>query len=196
MKHHVVCHVIALIALLISGVSLAQASIGTTSGTTLTTPLKHQEEIQVGPYRVIVGFNEWPMQAERSLHVTFSPVGGIVGLKGSGKFIPAGGLTENQKDQYPYEFAMTRFTRDQTVWGNDDMSLPTQGPWTLEISLEGPKGKGTGRLEKLEVGERPAGPSANLIYALSMIPILAILILCVRSWIRVRPAIRRETHAW
>jgi hypothetical protein len=179
---------LAVLALMTSGVSLAQA--------TPKTEFKHQEEVQAGPYRVIVGFSEWPMQAERSLHVTFAPVGGIVGLKGSNTFIPPGGLTAELKEYNPYDFPMARFTRDQTIWGNDDMALPTQGVWTLEVNVEGPKGKGTGRIEKLEVGERPAGPPASLIYALGLLPILTILVLCVRSWIRVRPAVRPETHAW
>jgi hypothetical protein len=171
-----------------SSVSLAQTKV--------ETPIKHQKIVQVGPYRVVVGFSEWPVQAERSLHITFTPDGGITELKGVRKFIPAGGLSENQKDRYPFDARLVRFTRDQSVWGDDDISFASQGTRTLEISIDGPKGKGVGRLENLSIGERPAGPPASLIYALSLIPVLALLVIAARSWRQVRPAEKRETHAW
>jgi hypothetical protein len=160
------------------------------------TPVKHQEIVQAGPYRVVVGFSEWPMQAERSLHITYLPDGGITGLKGVRKFIPAGGLSEDQKGRYPFDYRFVRFTRDQSVWGDDDISFAAPGARTLEISIDGPKGKGVGRLENLSIGERPAGPPASLIYALSLIPVLALLVISARSWRQVRPGSRRETHAW
>jgi hypothetical protein len=160
------------------------------------TPIKHQEIVQAGPYRVVVGFSEWPMQAERSLHITFTPDGGIQGLKGVRKFIPAGGLSEAQQGIYPFDARLLRFTRDQSVWGDDDISFASPGARTLEISIDGPKGKGVGRLENLDVGERPAGPPASLIYALALIPLLALLVISARSWRQVRPAQRIETHAW
>jgi hypothetical protein len=171
-----------------SSLALAQSKV--------ETPIKHQEIVQVGPYRVTVGFSEWPLRAERSLHITYSPDGGIGGLKGVRTFVPAGGLSEEQKGSYPFDSPLLRFTRDQSTWGDDDISFTPEGTRTLEISLDGPKGKGVGRLENLIVGERPAGPPASLIYALSLIPVLALLVIAARSWRQVRPGSRRETHAW
>jgi hypothetical protein len=171
-----------------SSLSFAQSKV--------ETPIKHQETVQAGPYRVVVGFSEWPLQAERSLHITYSPDGGIGGLKGVRKFVPAGGLSEDQKDRYPFDARFFRFTRDQSTWGDDDISLTTEGNYALEISVDGPKGKGVGRLENLNFGERPAGPPASLIYALSLIPVLALLVISARAWRQVRPGSRRETHAW
>jgi hypothetical protein len=176
------------ILVLCSSVSLAQIKA--------ETPIKHQEIVQVGPYRMVVGFSEWPMQAERSLHITYAPDGGIVGLKGVRKFIPPSGLSEDQKDRYPFDYRFVRFTRDQSVWGDDDISFASEGARTLEISIDGPKGKGVGRLENLMIGERPAGPPASLIYALSLIPVLALLVIGTRAWRQVRPAQRIETNAW
>jgi hypothetical protein len=179
---------ILIVSLLCSSLAFAQSKV--------ETPIKHQETVQAGPYRVVVGFSEWPVQTERSLHITYSPDGGIKGLKGARKLIPAGGLTEAQKGNYPFELPLVRFTRDQSVWGDDDISLPKPGAWTLEVSIDGPKGKGIGRLENLKVGERPAGPPALLIYALSLIPVLALLVIGARSWQQVRPSARTETHIW
>jgi hypothetical protein len=163
---------------------------------TVETPIKHQETVQAGPYRVVVGFSEWPLQAERSLHITYTPDGGIQGLNGTRKFIPATSLSENQQGNYPFESRLVRFTRDQSTWGDDDISFTTEGKYALEISVDGPKGKGVGRLENLSFGERPAGPPASLIYALSLIPVLALLVISARAWRQVRPGSRRETHAW
>jgi hypothetical protein len=176
------------VMVLCSSLSLAQS--------TVETPIKHQEIVQAGPYRVVVGFSEWPVQAERSLHITFTPDGGITELKGVRKFIPAGGLSEDQKDRYPFDARLLRFTRDQSTWGDDDISFTTEGNYALEISVDGPKGKGIGRLENLMIGERPAGPPAVLIYALSLVPVLALLVISARAWRQVRPGSRRETHAW
>jgi hypothetical protein len=176
------------IMVLCSSLSLAQ--------TKAETPIKHQEIVQAGPYRVMVDFSEWPMRAERSLHIMYTPDGGIQGLKGIRKFIPAGGLSEDQKNRYPFDARLLRFTRDPSIWGDDDVSFESSGTRTLEIGIDGPKGKGVGRLENLMIGERPAGPPAALIYALSLVPVLALLVIAARSWRQVRPAQRRETHAW
>jgi hypothetical protein len=45
--------------------------------------IKHRETVQVGPYRLEVGFSQYPVRAERSLDITFTPVGGIQGLSGT-----------------------------------------------------------------------------------------------------------------
>lgn len=171
-----------------SGLAIAQSKV--------ETPIKHQEIVQAGPYRVVIGFSQWPLQAERSLHITFTPDGGIRGLKGVRKFVPEGGLSQAQQGQYPFDAPLLRFTRDQSIWGDDDISFNPPGARTLEISIDGPKGKGIARLENLIVGERPAGPPVLLIYALALIPVLALLVISARSWRKVRPAQRIETHAW
>jgi hypothetical protein len=171
-----------------SSVSLAQTKV--------ETPIKHQEIVQAGPYRVVVGFSEWPMRAERSLHIMYTLDGGLPGLKGVRKFIPAGGLSEDQKDRYPFDARLLRFTRDPSIWGDDDISFESSGTRTLEIGIDGPKGKGVGRLENLMIGERPAGPPAALIYALSLVPVLALLVIATRAWRQVLPGSRHETHAW
>jgi hypothetical protein len=91
---------------------------------------------------------------------------------------------------------MTRFTRDASVWGDDDLALPIEGTWSLELELNGPKGKGVGRIDRLEVGPRPAGPSASLIYVFAIIPLLSVFVLAARSWWHVRPALKSEVHGW
>jgi hypothetical protein len=150
--------------------------------------IKHRETVQVGAYQLEVGFSQYPLQAERSLDITFTPVGGIQDLSGSTKMTLNGGEHVIKQD-------LVRFTKDRTIWGYDLISIPKKGIWHLEFVINGKQGKGVGNL-KLEVLERPAGPSVALTQPLGLIPILAVLILATRAWWRVRPTRHAEANQW
>ncbi len=150
--------------------------------------IKHREMVQVGPYQLEVGFSQFPLQAERSLDITFTPVGGIAGKSGTTKF-----SLVNSKDTIGQD--LVRFTKNRSIWGYDLISIPKKGTWNLEFTINGKQGKGVGNL-KLEVLERPAGPSVALTQPLGLIPILAVLILATRAWLRVRPLRHTEANQW
>jgi len=163
-----------LIALLISSVS----AVG------LAAPLKHTEQLEVGNLKLTVGFTEWPVQAERSLDMTFSPEGGIVGKAVKIRIVRPDGTSRGS-------FNLPRFVRDRSVWGFDSEAFTTKDKWTLEFSANGAKTS-----LPLTVLERPAGPPSNLITALAMIPILAVFVLALRAWLRVKPLQQLESRRW
>ncbi len=150
--------------------------------------IKHRETVQVGPYQLEVGFSQYPVRAERSLDITFTPVDGIQGLSGTTKFKLANSKISIDQD-------LVRFTKNRSIWGYDLISIPKKGTWNLEFTINGKQGKGVGNL-KLEVLERPAGPSVALTQPLGLIPILAVLILATRAWWRVRPTRHAEANGW
>jgi hypothetical protein len=150
--------------------------------------IKHRETVQVGPYQLEVGFSQYPVQAERSLDITFTPIGGIQGLSGTSKFKLANSKISIDQD-------LVRFTKNRIIWGYDLISIPQKGTWNLEFKINGRQGQGVGNL-KLEVLERPAGPSVALTQPLGLIPILAIFVLATRAWWRVRPTRHAEANGW
>lgn len=152
--------------------------------TALANPLKHTETLMVGKTKVIIGFNEYPLQAERSLDLTFNPEGGISNKEGTVQFIRPNG------EQW-FATKLPRYTRDRSVWGFDNQAFPTQGQWTMNIKVNGVQAT-----LPLTVGARPVGPSNNLIIMLALIPILAVFTLAIRAWIRVRPLRHLESRTW
>ncbi len=152
--------------------------------TALANPLKHTEMLMVGSTKVIIGFNEYPLQAERSLDLTFNPEGGISNKEGTVQFIRPNG------EQW-FATKLPRYTRDRSVWGFDNQAFPTEGRWQMKIDINGIQAS-----LPLEVGARPVGPSSSLIIMLALIPILAVFTLAIRAWIRVRPLRHLESRTW
>jgi hypothetical protein len=150
--------------------------------------IKHRETVQVGAYQLELGFSQYPIRAERSLDITFTPEGGIEGKSGTIKYTSPSG------EKSP-EIKLVRFPKNRQIWGLDLTTLPKKGTWNLEFTINGKQGKGVGNL-KLEVLERPAGPSVALTQPLGLIPILAVLILATRAWLRVHPTRHAEANGW
>jgi hypothetical protein len=150
--------------------------------------IKHRETIKVGTYTLELGFSQWPVRAERSLDMTFTPQGGIQGLSGTTKMT----LTNGEK---VIENDLVRFPKNRNIWGYDLISIPEKGTWNLEFKIKGAQGTGVGNF-KLEVLTRPSGPSVALTQPLGLIPILAVIILATRAWRRVRPLRHAETNQW
>jgi hypothetical protein len=158
------------------------------SGFALASPIVHTERMRVGSENIAVGFSIFPPGAEQSLDWTFAPESGIVGKKGTVTFIKPDGTPY----EYITEFPLPRFIRDRNVWGIDSMALPLEGQWKIEIKLEG---IGTGRLP-ITLLPRPAGPPSNVIWVLTSVPVLALLLMGARAWIRVRPLRLAGSRSW
>ena len=164
-----------LIALMVCALSVAQAA-----------KMVHTETVKIGAQTLSVNFTEFPPRAERSLDLTVSAEGGIAEKTGKVAFIQPNGETYFESDRLP------RFPRDRTVWGFDSIAFPQQGTWQLEITING---QGKARLP-IKVLERPAGPPSIPIYALAVIPMLALFVLGARAWWRVRPQRQAEARSW
>ncbi|MGH2616649.1 MAG: hypothetical protein ACRDJC_15540 [Thermomicrobiales bacterium] len=148
----------------------------------------HHETIQAGPYEVLVGFSEWPMRAERSLDITFEPEGGIAGKSATIE------ITDPNGDWYEVG-PLGRHPRQRELWGLDLIAMPTPGDWTIELTVTGPEGTGTGTLTGIPVGERPGPPPAPM-WIIAALPLVFLLWLGVRGWFQVRPGRTAEAHAW
>jgi hypothetical protein len=148
----------------------------------------HHETIQVGPYEVIVGFSQWPIRAERSLDITFEPEGGIADKTATIE------ITDPNGDWYEVG-PLGRHPRQRDLWGLDLIALPAQGDWTIELTIDGPKGIGTGTLTGISVGERP-GPPLSPMWLIAILPLVFLLWLGIRAWFMVRPGRTAEAHSW
>ena len=151
-------------------------------------PDPHHEQIQAGPYAVTVGFSEWPIRAERSLDITFEPEGGIADKTATIRVVdPAGDW---------YEVGpLGRHPRQRELWGLDLIALPAAGNWSIELTVDGPLGSGSGTLTGIPVEARPGPPLAPM-WLVAALPLLFLAWLGVRGWIHVRPGKSAEAHAW
>jgi hypothetical protein len=147
-------------------------------------PLKHTETLMVGNTKVTIGFNEYPLQAERSLDLTINPEGGITNKKAAIEFIRPNG-------EKWFTTTLPRYTRDRSLWGFDNQAFPDEGTWQMKLNINGSIAS-----VPLEVGARPAGPPSNLIIMLALIPILGIFSLAIRAWLKVRPLRHIESRTW
>jgi hypothetical protein len=139
----------------------------------------HTEHVQAGPYGITVGFSTWPVRAQQSLDFTFIPDGGIEGKSGTL-------VTINPEGRRPTRAQpLAKHPRKRDVWGLDIRSLATPGDWTFQFKLDGPAGPGAGELKNLQVLEQP-GPPMGLSWAISTLPLFALIALAVVAWRRTR----------
>jgi hypothetical protein len=139
----------------------------------------HTEHVQAGPYGLTVGFSTWPLRAQQSLDFTFIPDGGIEGKSGTLTMInPAVGKPGRAQP-------LARHPRKRDVWGLDIRALKAPGDWTFQFKLDGPAGPGAGGLRNLQVLQQP-GPPMGLSWAISTLPLFALIGLIVVAWRRTR----------
>jgi len=141
----------------------------------------HTEQVQAGPYAIIVGFSTWPIRAMRSLDFTFAPAGGITGKSGIMAVFPPGGRGKIEP--------LARHPRKRDVWGLDTESLDTAGVYAFRFVVDGPQGRGEGTLSGIEVLAQP-GPPLALSWTVGSLPLVALVALIVVAWRRVHPGRR------
>jgi hypothetical protein len=142
----------------------------------------HTELVQAGPYRITVGFSTWPVRAMQSLDFTFAPDGGIADKSGTLEVIGPESF-EDIGDGSAYSQPLARHPRKREVWGMDVQSLPAPGEWRMRFTVEGPEGQGVGELAPFTVLEQP-GPPFAVSWAISTIPLWALVSLIVVAWRR------------
>ncbi|MFN8589974.1 MAG: hypothetical protein U0031_00845 [Thermomicrobiales bacterium] len=148
----------------------------------------HHETLVAGPYTVAVGFSEWPIRAERSIDITFTPDGGIADKTATIEITdPAGEW---------YEIGpLGRHPRQRDVWGLDLIALPDPGDWTIKLTIDGPLGQGTGTLRGIPVTDRP-GPPLWPMWLIAALPLIFLVWLGLRGWRAVRPLQTAQAHSW
>jgi hypothetical protein len=143
----------------------------------------HTEQVRVGPYPLTVGFSTWPVRAMRSLDFTFAPAGGIAGKSGTLDIQgPGMGPRGVRKGGMP----LVRHPRKRTVWGLDTRALDNPGSYTFQFTIDGPQGHGEGTLSGVTVLDQP-GPPLPLSWSVASLPLIALVVLVVVGWRRVRP---------
>jgi hypothetical protein len=158
----------------------------------------YTEQVKVGPYNVTVGFSRWPVQADRSFDLIFDVDGGVADKEGTVTLLAPTSREVDARDHddfFNYPFPLSRFARDRTVWGFDVIAFPEEGQWTYEFVIDGPQGQGTGSLDVVFL-ERPAFLPSIVNWSLGFIPLIALIILMIVSWLRVKPSKRAETWTW
>ena len=91
--------------------------------------------------------------------------------------------------------ALGRHPRQRELWGLDLIALPSTGDWSIELTVDGPEGSGTGALTGIPVGERPGPPPAPM-WLIAALPLIFLLWLGVRGWRQVCPSQSPEARAW
>jgi hypothetical protein len=188
---------ITLRALAVAAVWLC-GTAATTSPAQAADPLQivHREKVVAGPYELTVGFSRWPLKEGRSFDLTVDPAGGIAGKSGTISVItPSGKAAETQGYAYD-EVSLSRHPRQRQSWGMDVVSFlgtGSGGRWSLEFAVDGPQGKGQGRLAALPFEPLP-GPPQTLSWLMSTIPTLLIGLTIGLGWRRLRPS--RRPGAW
>lgn len=152
-------------------------------------PEPHHIQVQADPYPVEVGFSEWPLVAERSVDITFTPADGIAGKTAT--II----VTGPHGTDFEESGTLGRHPRQRDRWGLDLIALPAEGDWTFTLAIDGPRGPGTATVGPIAVGPRP-GPPAPLAYLVGVLPLFAVAALIVVGWCRVRPGRTAEAATW
>lgn len=179
---------VAFIPLLILGVAVASCALPMSATAHPGGPIVevHQEAVDVGPYRVDVGFSDWPPRAERSLDIVFHLREGIAGKWGAVTLIAPSGAEETA--------TLVRHPRQREDWGLDIIALPEEGTWTMRFAIDGPLGPGEGSMT-LALGPRP-GPPVIVGWLPALAIIGGIVTAVTVAWWRVRPGRLAETWAW
>ncbi|MFS8359085.1 hypothetical protein ACLVWO_05905 [Streptomyces sp. CWNU-52H] len=141
----------------------------------------HTEQVQAGPYRITVGFSEWPLRALQSLDFTFAPEGGLAGKSGD-LSIDAPDMEADDA-----ESELVRHPRKHDVWGLDIQAMPAPGTADFTFEIKGPQGRGTGTLRAVPVLDQP-GPPLALSWGICALPALGMLSYLVVGWRRNKPS--------
>jgi hypothetical protein len=159
--------------------------------TAFAAEVKHSKNIRVGQTNIRMDFSDFPLRHERSLDITFVPNGGIIGktalinLIGPNKAFISW-LNPNRETK-----PLPRFPRDRSVWGLDSIAMTAEGTWLLELTIEGK----TARVP-LEVLARPAGPTNNQILLIALLPIVGLIVVAARGWLRLHPTRHAASQNW
>jgi hypothetical protein len=153
------------------------------------TPESHHMTVQAGPYPMEVGFSDWPLVAERSFDVTFTPEDGIAGKTATIQVMGPSGPERRVSG------TLGRHPRQRDIWGLDLISLPDEGEWTFVVGIDGPLGPGEATIGPIPVGPRP-GPAPLPMWLIAALPLFAIAGGIMTAWRRVRPGRTPEASAW
>ena len=154
-------------------------------------PIVHRETMSAGPYELTVGFSKWPLAEGVSFDLLIDPADGIADKTGTFTILSPNGMAFEYFEDEP----LARHPRQRDSWGLDVVSFQDTGaggPWTLDVSVDGPQGPGKARL--VVPFEPLPGPPQAMSWLIATIPMVLIAAMILVAWIRLRPA--RQPDAW
>jgi hypothetical protein len=112
----------------------------------------YHQTVQAGPYKLILDFTDWPLQAKKSNRIIVAPEGGIEGKTGVLTLSSSNPLSKPKVVQlHPYPGL-------RGAWMFETAGLPTPDPTTLSFKITGLSGDGIGNTGPLTVMEPPSIP--------------------------------------
>ncbi|WP_148505235.1 hypothetical protein [Paenibacillus beijingensis] len=116
------------------------------------TPTATKMDVNAGPYNLTVEFNEYPINALKSLEMKVTPEEDFEQLTAQYNLIPPSADGKQiSGDLNPYPGL-------DGAWLLYVKGIPEPGHWTWEIEVNGPDGKGTAYIKDFEVTDPPGIP--------------------------------------
>lgn len=152
------------------------------------TPTATTMDVNAGPYSLTVEFNEYPINALKSLEMTMTPKEGFEYLKAQYRLIPPNGDGKTiSGDLNPYPGL-------DGAWLLYLQGIPEPGHWTWEIEVNGPLGKGTATIKDFEVLDPPGIPMW-LGWLIGLIPLYGLIAFAGFEYRRVKRIRRTKSVA-
>jgi hypothetical protein len=155
----------------------------------------HEEQLNVGPYNVTIGFSQWPVQAERSLDLYFSVEGGIEDKRGTLTLVTATPQTFNRQRRSHEPWSLARHPSQRDAWGLDVFAFPVEGQWEFQFVVDGPQGQGKGSLAVVLL-EPPVFLPHSVAVFIAFLPLVALATIIVIIWRRSKPLQQTDTWSW
>lgn len=153
-------------------------------------PIVHEEPAQVGPYRVTVGFSEWPTRAEKSVQYVVHPQGGLAGKQAFLAVVPADGHARGNLD---WTELMTYPGLDD-AWVHQTLGVSNPGMWKIEIKMVTAQGTFAGSTKPFLV-DKPPGIPMWFGWVVGLIPLYGVIWFGVREWRQKRGLMAGGDHA-
>lgn len=142
--------------------------------------VSHAEQVQVGPYKLVVESNVWPIPAQSNVDLVITTDLARAEVKGYARLIPVGNSTVVKK-RVPLS-SHAALPNSLTYY---NFVVPAAGEWYLELEVTGPQGKASGRTDTFTV-EGPPGLPLWAGWGLAYLPIAGFVWFLAREFRRVR----------
>lgn len=138
------------------------------------------EQVQVGPYSVLVETNLWPIKAQSNVDLVITTETARSEVVGYARLVPVGNSTV-VKSRVP----LISHSALPNAFTYHNFSVPAAGEWYLDLELTGPQGKASGRTDTFTV-EGPPGLPLWAGWSLAYLPIAGFVWFLAREFRRVR----------
>lgn len=104
--------------------------------------VQHAEVVEAGPYKLLLEFDTWPLRQAKNFQLVVHPQGGTEGLKGHLTVAPGPGV----KGETWEDLALRGYPGVEGGWLVQAPGAFGAGRWEWAFAIDGPRGKGTGKM--------------------------------------------------